>query len=218
MKSKRTKRTKKQMSVYIHTFGFYQPFQVIGNNYTLLYPVDGNLIHHAVQNKIILREALPKLLQEECKLIVTDCIITELKALGEGFGASAAAARRFEIRKCQHEGVLSACECIKHLIGERNENRYTVATQDRALRRVLRELPAVPLVYYNKAAFILEPVSETTMRRIDQVREKTGLTEHDRMQIRRLEKELNVKKKVEKVGVKRKVPGNPNPLSCKKKK
>ncbi|KAG6381339.1 hypothetical protein JVT61DRAFT_5749 [Boletus reticuloceps] len=47
--------------------------------------------------------------------------------------------------------------------GESNKHRYVVATQSRALRVMLRLIPAVPIVHRNRAVMILEPPSDATL-------------------------------------------------------
>lgn len=49
-----------------------------------------------------------------------------------------------------------------------NRNRYVVATQDEALRRRLRGVVGVPLVYVRRSVMILEPMARAT----EEVRER----------------------------------------------
>jgi U3 small nucleolar RNA-associated protein 23 len=65
-------------------------------------------------------------------------------------------AKAFERRRCGHKPdefpePLPETECLMHCIDGKgngtNKHRYVVASQDTELRRRLRQMPAVPLIY-----------------------------------------------------------------------
>ncbi len=64
-------------------------------------------------------------------------------------------AKTFERRRCGHKPEdfpepLTTMECLVHCVGDKgkeNRHRYVVATQDLDVRRRLREIPGVPLIY-----------------------------------------------------------------------
>ena len=50
--------------------------------------------------------------------MTTNCVINELRTLGEDFMGAALAAKRLEKRRCTHGGnPVNAAECIKDIIG-----------------------------------------------------------------------------------------------------
>jgi U3 small nucleolar RNA-associated protein 23 len=55
------------------------------------------------------------------------------------------------------------------LSGNSNSHSYIVATQDAELRSYLRQIPGVPLLYIKYNQIILEPISEATKIKIEQV-------------------------------------------------
>lgn len=59
MKFKRAKKTKRNMGIYCHTFGFRAPYQVV---------CDGNFLQVARMTGKKLEEALPQFLGDECRL------------------------------------------------------------------------------------------------------------------------------------------------------
>jgi len=50
--------------------------------------------------------------------VTTNCVINELRTLGEDFMGAALAAKRLEKRRCPHGGnPVNAADCIKEIIG-----------------------------------------------------------------------------------------------------
>lgn len=91
-------------------------------------------------------------------------------------------AKSMERRFCghhpqDHPEPLDAGECISSVVdgknSGRNKHRYVVATQDIELRRELRAIPGVPLIYINKGVMIMEPMaSASTEERTKEERTK----------------------------------------------
>ncbi|KAI8010423.1 rRNA-processing protein utp23 [Camellia lanceoleosa] len=61
--------------------------------------------------------------------------------------------------RCDHEKRKSAVACIMEIIGEDNPEHFFVATQDADLRKNLREVPGVPVIFGLRNALLLEPPS-----------------------------------------------------------
>ncbi|KAL7749247.1 hypothetical protein RI367_005399 [Sorochytrium milnesiophthora] len=154
MRVKRQKTSKKIMALYKTSFGFYEPYQVV---------VDGTFTNVALSYSINLPSVLPKTIMGEVRLFTTPCILAELKQLGEAFGPTIGANRRFELRKCGHPRGLSAAECLTQLIGSTNEQRLVIATQDTKLRSTFRNIPGVPLLYLSNSVLVIEPHSAATL-------------------------------------------------------
>ncbi|KAI8806568.1 Fcf1-domain-containing protein [Cladochytrium replicatum] len=165
MRVKRQKQYRKSMAVYANAFKFREPYQVL---------VDGTFIAAALKLRADIYSSLSSVLVATAKPMTTQCVIEELRSLGEDMSGAVIAGKRLERRRCVHEKTVPAAECLKLIIGEENQFNYCVATQDIELRRHFRKVPGVPLVYINKSVFILEPVSTATERKIaDLEKQKT---------------------------------------------
>ena len=141
MKIKRVKRANKILTFYRFSYGFVPPYSLL---------TDGTFTQAALQNKLNLREQLPKYLGEEVELVVTKCILNELGKIGcrmdfqtnsfiseqlgtQVYGALAIC-RNFTTVKCPHRPMRTAAECIGHLArrskkAESNHPKYLIATQ-----------------------------------------------------------------------------------------
>ena len=113
------------------------------------------------------RRLLPKMLQvdpAQAHLHVTQCVVEELKALGEPAGEALILARTLPLLKCRgekhgHGMECTARECALSLVGKENSGKWVVVTQDPALRDALRIIPGVPLCLISSNVLILEPPS-----------------------------------------------------------
>lgn len=80
-------------------------------------------------------------------------------------------AKLFERRRCghrpeDHPEPLSAEACISSVVDPKdsktNKNRYVVASQELEVRKKMRKVKGVPLVYVNRSVMIMEPMSGAT--------------------------------------------------------
>lgn len=80
-------------------------------------------------------------------------------------------AKLFERRRCNHlpedyPEPLSAVECLSSVVdpkgSKRNPHRYVVASQELEVRKAMRSVMGVPLVYINRSVMIMEPMAEAT--------------------------------------------------------
>lgn len=90
-------------------------------------------------------------------------------------------AKLFERRRCGHLPAdypepLSTTECLTSVVDAkgsgRNKHCYVVASQDVEVRRKMRAVVGVPLVYINRSVMIMEPMAEATGSQRD--REEKG--------------------------------------------
>jgi len=86
-------------------------------------------------------------------------------------------AKLLERRFCGHRPdeypePLDTLDCLRSVVDVhgRNKHRYVVATQDVAVRRALRDVVGVPLVYVEHGVTKLEPMAQASEE--DQVREE----------------------------------------------
>lgn len=164
MRGKRSKQYRKLMHQYQLHFGFREPYQVL---------VDSNIIRDAARFKMRLGSMLSNTLHGEIKPMITQCCIRQLyndpcedKQLKESWIETAKQAER---RRCGHhelEEPLSELECIMGSVDPKdsgtNRHRYVVAAQDMDVRRAMREVAGVPLIYINRSVMIMEPMAAKT--------------------------------------------------------
>ncbi|KAK8440284.1 Small subunit processome component [Candidozyma auris] len=211
MRQKRAKSYKKQMNVYLHTFKFREPFQII---------VDDELVLTCNKASFNLTKGLERTIQGEAKPMITQCCMQSLYLTKDE--SAIALAKSFERRRCNHFGnPKPSKECIESIVnidGE-NKHRYVVATQDVELRRKLRGVPGVPLVFMNRSVMVMEPASNATMRAAalsENAKLTGGLNDTKIGYVKKDEEGKDESEQPQKK--KRKGPKEPNPLSVKKKK
>ena len=113
---------------------------------------------------------------------------------------------------------------ILKIVGERNEKRFVIATQDTELRKKLREVPGVPLIYLNRAVPVLEKQSQASIDFQNGVeKKKQAPSKWERRKLheqhtRNSTKSSSSSSSSSSLRRKRKGPKNPNPLSVPKKK
>nr|CDQ04659.1 Bm14021, isoform b [Brugia malayi] len=192
MKVKRYKRAKRIISIYRHNFNLEPPYQVL---------LDGTFAMAALQNKINLREQMPKYLNAEVDIRVTSCVLKELEKLGSALYGALHICRQFDVESCPHRPVRTAVECIKHMARRmKRRTTYFFATQDNELTEALKQIPGVPILFIKYNAILIDKPSEVTIQ-VNLNELKKAILGED-----------------EKPRRKRKHPKGPNPLSVKKKK
>ncbi|OZC08004.1 hypothetical protein X798_05000 [Onchocerca flexuosa] len=201
MKVKRYKRAKRIISIYRHNFGFEPPYQVL---------LDGTFAMAALQNKINLREQMPKYLNAEVDIRVTNCVLKELEKLGPTLYGALHICKQFDVESCPHQPMRTAVECMKHM-ARRMKSRTTFffATQDNELTEALKQIPGIPILFIKYNAILVDKPSQATIQEIEKPKDEL-------LEINELKKALFGES--EKPRRKRKGPKGPNPLSVKKKK
>lgn len=170
--------------------------------------------------------------------MVTQCSIRHLyKAKDEpGVSYLVDKAKSYERRRCGHHPEefpepLSEKECLTSVVDPKgtkhNKNRYVVASQDLELRRNMRSVLGVPLVYINRSVMIMEPMAGATVdnrEREEKGKFRAGLKRGSGSLKRKREdddgegQKENITEDVPKKKKKVKGPKGPNPLSIKKSK
>ncbi|KAF0978953.1 hypothetical protein FDP41_002023 [Naegleria fowleri] len=94
-------------------------------------------------------------LYAKCIPCITDCVIAELEKLGTKFKVALRAAKdpRFVRLKCTHKGCY-ADDCIVNRVSANPV--YVVGTCDKDLKRRLRKIPGVPLMYIRNRQYTVE--------------------------------------------------------------
>lgn len=209
MRQKRAKAYKKQMNIYTHTFKFREPYQTI---------VDDELVLSCDKASFDLVKGLERTIQAETKPMITQCSMQALYATENQRAIDMA--KRFERRRCNHppKDPKPPAECIESIVNIEgiNKHRYVVASQSARLRRRLRAVPGVPLIFMNRSVMVMEPASDASKR-------AAALSENAKLSAGLNDSKVGYVDKQEEISVeepkkKRKGPSEPNPLSVKKKK
>ncbi|KAI8691157.1 hypothetical protein LRP88_08434 [Fusarium phalaenopsidis] len=166
MRGKRSKQYRKLMEQFSMTFGFREPYQVL---------VDAEMVQDSSRFKMDLEPALSRTVHGKVKPMITQCEIRKLYAKKNEPGVSAAIdlAKTLERRRCGHHPdeypePLSTQECLRSVVDPKNTNqnkhRYVVASQDQDVRRMLRGIRGVPLIYIKRSVMILEPMADESVQ------------------------------------------------------
>lgn len=122
--------------------------------------VDTNFINFTIQNKMEMVQAMMDCLYAKCIPCITDCVMAELEKLGIRYRIALRIARdpRFERLPCTHKGVY-ADDCIVNRIMQ--HKCYIVATCDRELKRRIRKVPGIPIMYLSSRKYVIERMPDT---------------------------------------------------------
>lgn len=139
---------------------FFQHNTALGPPYRIL--VDTNFINFSLQNKIELVQGMMDCLYAKSIPCITDCVLAELEKLGPKYRIALRVARdpRFERLPCSHKGTY-ADDCIVDRVS--THPCYMVATCDKELRRRVRKVPGIPLMYIAKRRYAVERLPDQGM-------------------------------------------------------
>ena len=129
----------------------------LGPPYRLL--LDTNFINFAIKNKLEIIKAGMDCLLAKVIPCVTDCVMAELEKLGPKYRIALCIAKdpRFERLPCDHKGTY-ADDCLVARVVE--SRCYIVATCDKDLKRRLRKVPGVPIMFISAHRFTIERMPE----------------------------------------------------------
>ncbi|XP_054785258.1 uncharacterized protein LOC129291759 [Prosopis cineraria] len=139
----------------------------LGPPYRVL--VDTNFINFSIQNKLDLEKGMMDCLYAKSTFIwhpgipcITDCVMAELEKLGQKYRVALRIAKdpRFDRLPCTHKGTY-ADDCIVERVTE--FRCFIVATCDRDLKRRIRKIPGVPIMYITKHKYSIERLPEATI-------------------------------------------------------
>ncbi|GAA5893488.1 hypothetical protein JCM8208_000814 [Rhodotorula glutinis] len=131
---------------FSHNEALVPPYRVI---------VDTNFINLSLENRVDIVKSMMDVLYAKAIPCISDCVLAELEKLGHQYRLALRVARdpRFERLPCSHKGTY-ADDCIVNRVTQ--HRCYIVATCDRQLRRRLRKVPGVPLMYIAKKRYAIE--------------------------------------------------------------
>ena len=132
---------------------FFQYNNQLGPPYHVL--IDTNFINFSIQNKMDIYQSMMDCLYAKCTPYITDCVLGELEKLGSHYRVALRIAKdeRFERLPCMHQGTY-ADDCILNRV--KQHKCYIVATCDRDLKRRIRKVPGVPIMYLSQHRFTIE--------------------------------------------------------------
>uniref|UniRef100_A0A9J8BVX7 rRNA-processing protein FCF1 homolog n=1 Tax=Cyprinus carpio carpio TaxID=630221 RepID=A0A9J8BVX7_CYPCA len=123
---------------------FFQYNTQLGPPYYIL--VDTNFINFSIKAKLDVVQSMMDCLYAKCVPCITDCVMAELEKLGMKFRVALRIAKdpRFDRLPCSHKGTY-ADDCLVQRVTQ--HKCYIVATVDRDLKRRIRKIPGVPIMY-----------------------------------------------------------------------
>ena len=136
---------------------FFKYNTQLGPPYRII--VDTNFINFSIKNKLDVFQAMMDCLLAKCIPCITDCVIAELEKLGSKYRLALRIAKdeRFTRLICTHKGTY-ADDCICERV--KQHRCYIVATCDKDLRRRIRKIPGVPIMYISQHRFTVERMPE----------------------------------------------------------
>ncbi|KAJ4969905.1 hypothetical protein NE237_003004 [Protea cynaroides] len=139
---------------------FFKYNTALGPPYRVL--VDTNFINFSIQNKLDLEKAMMDCLYAKCTPCITSCVMAELEKLGQKYRVALRIAKdpRFDRLPCSHKGTY-ADDCIVDRVTQ--HKCYIVATCDRDLKRRIRKIPGVPIMYITQHKYSIERLPEATI-------------------------------------------------------
>lgn len=201
---------RKLLSYYSVNFGISPPFQVL---------CDGPTIFQSLKKDLFLKQALPTLLGGTAYPVVTNCIVAELRCLGEDYLNAALFAKRSTRVPCTHDGVFSASACVAARVNTPFETKLLLATNDVEVLSQVAKTPGIPLITIaNQTKLVLKGPSRATLEHVRHREDvkSNSLNRQDRALLEKLQADDSSKIVDAKATGKRKRAKGPNPLSVKK--
>merc|ERR1719253_1020985 len=121
--------------------------------------LDTNFLNFSIQLKLDVFKSLMDCLLAKCVPCITDCVSAELEKLGPKYRLALRLAKdpRFQRLTCTHHGTY-ADDCLCERVTA--HKCYIVATNDKDLKRRIRKIPGVPIVYAKRGKYCVERMPE----------------------------------------------------------
>jgi len=132
---------------------FFRHNTALGPPYQVL--IDTNFLNFSITNKLDIFKSLMDCLLAKTTPVLTDCVMAELEKLGPKYRVALRIAKdpRFQRLSCSHEGTY-ADDCLVDRVT--NHKCYIVATCDKDLKRRIRKIPGVPIMYITQHRYSIE--------------------------------------------------------------
>lgn len=201
---------RKILSYYSVNFDITPPYQVL---------CDGPTVFQAMKNDMYIKQSLPALLGATAYPVVTECIVRELRSLGEDYSNATLFAKRATRVPCAHQESLSANECIIARLKTPFDTKLILASNDIEVLTTVGKIPGIPLItIVNQTKFALKSPSRFTIEYVRgrETAKTKVLSKRDEFLLKQLHDEEAEAVAQRKPARKRKRSGEPNPLSVKK--
>jgi len=132
---------------------FFQYNTQLGPPYRIL--IDTNFVNFSIKYKLDIIQNMMDCLYAKCIPYITDCVMAELEKLGQKYKVALRIIKdpRFERLPCMHQGTY-ADDCLVQRVSQ--HKCYIVATCDKDLKRRIRKVPGVPIMYISQHRFTIE--------------------------------------------------------------
>ncbi|CAH1403870.1 unnamed protein product [Nezara viridula] len=122
------------------------PFHVI---------IDTNFVNFSIKYKMDIIQSMMDCLYGKCIPYITDCVLAEMEKLGRKYRIALRIMKdpRYERLPCMHKGTY-ADDCIAQRVTQ--HKCYIVATNDKDLKRRIRKIPGVPIMYIKQHRYTIE--------------------------------------------------------------
>jgi U3 small nucleolar RNA-associated protein 24 len=132
---------------------FFQYNTQLGPPFHVL--IDTNFINFSVKNKLDVIQSMMDCLYAKCIPYVTDCVMGELEKLGAKYNIALKIVKdvRFQRLTCMHKGTY-ADDCLVDRVTQ--HKCYIVATCDKDLKRRIRKIPGVPIMFLQQHKYAIE--------------------------------------------------------------
>lgn len=132
---------------------FFQYNTQLGPPFHIL--VDTNFINFSIKNKMDIIQNMMDTLYAKCIPYITDCVMAELEKLGSKYRIALRMVKdpRFERLPCMHKGTY-ADDCLVNRVTQ--HKAYIVATCDKDLKRRIRKVPGVPIMFLSNHRYVIE--------------------------------------------------------------
>ncbi|OAF70013.1 rRNA-processing protein FCF1 [Intoshia linei] len=132
---------------------FFKYNNQLGPPYRVL--IDTNFVNFSIKNKLDIMEAMADCLYAKCTPYITDCVMAELEKLGRKYRVALKIVKsdNFKRLTCLHKGTY-ADDCLVDRVTQ--HKCYIVATCDKDLKRRIRKIPGVPIMYLSQHKYSIE--------------------------------------------------------------
>lgn len=140
------------------SYMFFQYNPSLGPPFRVL--IDTNFVNFSVANKLDISRSMLNCLAAPTTVCVTDCVIAELQKLPKKYAVALRVARdrRFKRMVCTHKGTY-ADDCLVNRVAAHRV--FIVATCDKDLKRRIRKIPGVPIMYISGHQYKVERLPQT---------------------------------------------------------
>ncbi|CAK5123136.1 unnamed protein product [Meloidogyne enterolobii] len=122
--------------------------------------VDSTFLSYSIKNRLDIMKGFKDCLHDKVIPCIPECVVVELEKQSRFKSVlKIINDHRFQRLHCAHKKSIYTDECILHRITQ--HKNYIVATCDRDLRKRIRKIPDVPILYIRDHRYIIERMPDT---------------------------------------------------------